>query len=496
MIRILCANTSSLAHPPRQCSSQPLSPVQWNLSRQVLLSLHLSVSLKMRSNMQRQWQWTGFVSAIILSHMLLCQSVGFAEEEKDEQQTAEVEALVRQLNDDSGKLRDEAENKLLEMAPLDNVDRTDAFLQILPRPQEGMPEEVKTRLSRLRQEIETRQAEAAVSASSVTLSADSLDLDEVLDAIEKQTGNRLEDFRDQFGQDSLAKTVTLELENEEFWPALDQILDQTELSPYSFSGEDSLAIVNRDQGDLSRYGRGDYSGPFRVEIVNIVAQRNLRNPSQESARLEMEVAWEPRLRPIALSQPVENIKIVGDDSQSIGVASPQAVLDVEVQPGSHSTELIIPIALPPRSVKKIDRLQGEISALVPGRVAEFKFADLDKGESIEQEKGGVKVIVDRVHKNHGLWEVHMRLQILSDEAGLESHRGWVFQNMTYILDKNGEKIDDAGMETTIQGEKEIGLAYFYELPDDDLASYTWVYRTPAAVVRVPVKYELRDLPLP
>ena len=437
----------------------------------------------------------GFVSATLFFLIAVCLSDGITKAAED-QQSAQVETLVRQLNDDSAKLRDEAENQLIEMAPLEDVDGTDAFLQLLPRPQEGMPEEVKTRLSRIRQQIETRQAEAVVSSSYVTLSADSTDLDEVLEAIDSQTGNRLNDFREQFGQDSLAKTVTLEFDKVEFWSAIDQILDQTELSPYPFSGEDSLAIVNRDQGALSRYGRGDYSGPFRVEIVNVVAQRNLRNPSQESARLEMEVAWEPRLKPIVLSQPVKNIKITGDDGQAIPVASPQAVLDVEVQPGSHSTELIIPVGLPPRSVKKIGQLQGEISALVPGRVAEFKFAGLDKAKGTEQEKGGVKVILDRVHKNHGLWEIHMRLQILSDEAGLESHRGWVFQNITYIVDKNGEKIDDAGMETTIQGNKEIGLAYFYELPDDNLDSYTWVYRTPAAVVRVPVKYELRDLDLP
>ena len=90
----------------------------------------------------------------------------------------------------------------------------------------------------------------------------------------------------------------------------------------------------------------------------------------------------------------------------------------------------------------------------------------------------------------------MRIEVLSEEAGLESHRGWVFQNITYMLDKTGEVIDHAGFETTRQTEREVGLAYFFELPDDDIGSYTWVYRSPAAIVRVPVKYELKDSPLP
>jgi len=47
----------------------------------------------------------------------------------------------------------------------------------------------------------------------------------------------------------------------------------------------------------------------------------------------------------------------------------------------------------------------------------------------------------------------------------------------------------------MQSDREVGLAYFFELPDD-IANYTWVYRTPAAIVRVPVEYELTDIPLP
>lgn len=435
------------------------------------------------------------VGIVVSAVGIVCMSTFFASAATDDQQAEQIETLVRQLNDDSAEARDKAELELLKLAPLDDAEQTDEFLKRLPRIEDGMPEEVKLRLERVRQEIETRQAKETISASRVTLSANAMDLSDVLEAFQEQTGNRLNDFREQFGQDALAKTVTLELDKQEFWPALDKLLDDTQLATYSFSGEEELALVNREPGAMSRYGRGAYAGPFRVEVLNIIAQRNLRNPQQESARLEMEVAWEPRLSPIVISQPVANIEITGDDGQPIATVSPQAVLDVEVPPGSHSTELVIPIQLPARSVKKIDRFKGKISALVPGRTVEFKFGDLKTAKAVEQVKGGVKVVVDRTQQNHGLWEVHMRLEVLSEEAGLESHRSWVFQNITYMVDKDGQEIDHAGMETTIQAEKEVGLAYFFELPAD-ISNYTWVYRTPAAVVRVPVEYELRDLPLP
>ena len=68
------------------------------------------------------------------------------------------------------------------------------------------------------------------------------------------------------------------------------------------------------------------------------------------------------------------------------------------------------------------------------------------------------VILDRVVKNQALWEIHMRIRVESLEAGLESHRGWVFQNVTFLEDKTGEQLDNAGFETTMQTETEAGFA--------------------------------------
>ncbi len=417
-------------------------------------------------------------------------------EELDPRLINRVEPLVRQLNDDRAVRRDQAEQELMKLAPGDDPTALDAFLLLLPEPIEGMPEEVRLRLTRVRQQLENRQAKSTSTASRLTLSEHEADLADLFDKIYEQTGNRLVDYRDQFGQDAEPRSVALEIEDEEFWPALDKILDQARLSLYPFSGEESLAVVEEDEGVTSRVGKASYAGPFRVEATSVLAQRGLRTPSQQGLRLELEIAWEPRLRPIALSQAVDQIEITGDDGTKIPLANSQAVLEVEVQPGNHATELTIPIELPPRSVTKLTSIRGQFSALVPGRMAEFRFTDLQKLKTAKQQRGGVTVIVDRVRKNRELWEIHMRLQVNSEEAALESHRGWVFQNTTYLLDKNNEIIDHAGFETTMQSEQEVGLAYFFELPDDDIDSYTWVYQTPASIVRVPIDYELTDIPLP
>jgi len=412
----------------------------------------------------------------------------------------QIEKLVRQLNDDDAARRDDAEQVLSELAPTGDAEQTDAFLEVLPQPTDGMPAEVRLRLTRLRKQIETEQSSRALAGSRLTLSADAMPLSELFAAVEKQTGNTLSDHREQFGQNATPRPITVEVKDEPFWPALDKILDAARMTVYPFSGEDTLAIIDSEQDALPRSQGASYAGPFRVQAVNVVARRDLRLPAQDGARIELEIAWEPRLRPIAISQPAQSLEVTTDEGSNLKLASAQEVFQIEVQPGSHATELTIPLQLPARSVSTLTSFKGTLSALVPGRTVEFKFTALDKAKGDTKSLGGVDVTLNAVRKNQELWEVHMRLKVNSEDAALQSHRGWVFQNLTYLLNKQGEVIDHAGFETTMQTETEVGLAYFFDLPateiDNEIADYTWVYRTPAAIVTMPVEYELRDILLP
>ncbi len=407
-----------------------------------------------------------------------------------------IDQLVRQLNDDQTKRRDEAEQTLLELAPTANAEQCDAYLELLPQPIDGMPPEVRLRIERIRKQIEIEQSSAALSATRWTVSSKDVPLGELLEGIHKQTGNRLADHREQFGQNATQRLLSLEIENDRFWPALDQLLDAAEMTTYPYSGEETLALIDREPGALPRASGASYSGPFRIQAINIVSRRDLRLTKQQGTRVELEIAWEPRLRPIALSQPIDAIQVIADDGTQIATAKTPTVLNVEVQPGSHATELTVPLELPVRHVSKLASFRGTMSALVPGRLVEFEFSDLEEGKHATESRGGVTVTLNGIRKSQELWEIHMRLKVSSTETGLESHRGWVFQNLTYLQNKQGEILDHAGFETTMQSENEVGLAYLFELPDENISDYTWVYRTPASIVRLPVKYELEGIPLP
>jgi hypothetical protein len=267
---------------------------------------------------------------------------------------------------------------------------------------------------------------------------------------------------------------------------------------YAFSGEETLALVEREQGALRRSGRGAvYSGPFRIEATGITAERGLRNPNQSTLRLDLEIAWEPRLKPISLTQAAADVKAVSDDGREVPATAQGAAFDVEIEAGTHAAEVNLPLQLPGREAKSLASVTGKFTALVPGRIVELTFDKLASAKEVTQEAGGVTVTLDRVVRNQALYEVHMRIRIDSLEAGLESHRGWVFQNVCFLKDKAGEQLDNAGLETTMQTETEAGFLYLFDLPEGrEISDYVWVYRTPASIVSMPIEYKLEDVPLP
>ncbi|WP_428307849.1 hypothetical protein [Lacipirellula sp.] len=412
---------------------------------------------------------------------------------------AAVEKLVEQLDAADKAARDAAEQQLIELGTQAGVAAaSEAFVNLLPQPNDEMPQEVQVRLTRIANEIRLRTAQRAIEGTTLTLDLADVPLGDALKEIEKQTGNRLVDYRDEFGQPDTEKKVTYRGEKEPFWKAVDTILDSVQMSPYSDAGGESLAIIDRDQGVLRRGGgRAVYSGPFRIEPTGASSQRGIRNPDQSGLSIDLEISWEPRLRPIGLSMRSEDLKAVCDDGRPTPVVSGDIVFDVEVQAESRATDVVASLQLPARTSQKLATVEGRMTALVPGRLAELRFDNLATAKDVTKRAGEVAVTIERVVKNQALWEVYMQLKVEGNDAGLTVDGGWVFQNTAKLVDKKGQSLDNAGFETTMQTEDEIGFAFFYELPEGrELKDYDWVYRTPASVVSVPVDFKLENVPLP
>ena len=166
--------------------------------------------------------------------------------------------------------------------------------------------------------------------------------------------------------------------------------------------------------------------------------------------------------------------------------------------GYQATKMQIPLSLPDRAARQIASLKGKLRILIPGKEETFRFTDLQSPRATTQSRGGVAVTVRRCRLNGGIWEVHMTVGFDDSADGLQSHMGWVLQNPSYLTGQKHRKIENVGYETARQTENEIALVYLFELPEGttDLSELEWVYVTPAALVDVPVAFELLNVDLP
>lgn len=425
--------------------------------------------------------------------LMLWAGVAFAQVEVQpgEDVAAHLRQLVRDLNADELTKREEAEQALVKLGP--------DILGSLPPETQRMPAEQVQRLSRVRQALLKAQATASAQASLVTLKKDNVPASEVLAEISKQTGNKIINHLD-IEPEGAKTLVTVNFVKTPFWQALDDVLDQAKLSLYTFVGDSNLAIADRPPGKLPRSARVVYSGPFRLEPTRFEALSMLSNPQQRSLKLFFEVAWEPRLTPIAISQPLDQVHALVDGNTALNVDA-AGEIENSVSEGTPAVEVLIPLAMPPRKTEKIDSLKGRLNVLMPTSKERFRFDQLPlankKGEvkKIELRKGKVTVILDEVSKSDDIWKVQLRVHFDEPAQALESHRTWILNNDAYFLDAKNEKIVDGGHEETRHTENELGIMYLFDL-EKGVDKLSFVYETPLAILPLPVDYEFRDLPLP
>jgi hypothetical protein len=408
-----------------------------------------------------------------------------------EQQKLDVQRLVRRLNADQLADRDAAEEKLISLG--------EPVLDLLPTVNPRTPPEVKQRLEKIRRAVQRAAGKAFGQAAAVTLKADAMPLSQVLAEFTKQTGNAFT-ANPRAPEKPDDPPVTAQFDKTPFWQALDEVLDKTLRSVYLFGEEKGIQIAPRAPGELARVGRADYQGPFRFEPVRVEAQRELRYQGRQVLQLSVEVAWEPRLAPIVLMQPMDRITAVDDQGRPVPVLSAHANPEINVMPGEMAKVMVVPLSMPSRETKALASLKGHLRALVPGKTLAFRFDDLSKavgpkGKEIELKQSGVTVVLEPIRQSDMAWDFRVRVRF--DEAGeaLQSHRNWILENEAYLEGTDGKPIAYDGMETVLERKDEVGLVYAFALekPPTDLH---FVYKTPGMILPVEIDYEVKDIPLP
>ncbi|MFO7904590.1 MAG: hypothetical protein R6U98_18145 [Pirellulaceae bacterium] len=394
----------------------------------------------------------------------------------------EVGQLVRQLDDDQWARRQQAEDALLEMGP--------DILDQLPPDSARLSPEAERRLARVREQLQVKHARRATQASRVTLQG-TMTLDEALGALQESTGNRITGYS-RFSD----RKINVQAQQIPFWEALDQVLDQANLSlhPYG-AGEAGIRLVQRDGEGPDHVVAVDYTGMFRVQPTYVSATRDLLNPSIQGLRVRLSIAWEPRTTPISISLPLSTITARDDRGNAIQVDGSTGQLNPSVETKVSSVDIELPLELPSRQAHEIESLQGCFETMIPGRVETFEFNELDKGEPQRKRWAEVTVTLEEVRTNGNVKEC--RVHVAYDEAfsAFESHRGWILGNEAFLVNAAGERISSEGRRLLGKDEDSARTSFKFVL-DQPLSGCKFVYRAPSLIVRENVRFALKNISLP
>jgi hypothetical protein len=407
-------------------------------------------------------------------------------------------ALAAGLDADSAADRAVAERKLAELAPTGA--EAERLLALWPQLAAGAPPAVREGLERVRSVLEQRVSLGAIGPSRVTLRARGMPLAEALAALKSQTGN---DVALADGAEGLTTRVTATFDGAPFWAAIDELLDSARLSIDPYAGA-ALRVSPRPEGQSPRGDAVAYAGPLRIEPLRLRAARGVRAADERALDVVLEVAWEPRLRPIAVAHSMSDLSVTTEGGRAVRPRQPRQRIDVEAPPESASVEVTLGLELPDRSTKRLDKITGVFDVLAPTRRSVFRFDGAGRSKAPRSEvRSGSTVTLEGFAERGDLWELRMKLTLDNPGDALASHRGWVFDNPSHLEDAAGKRFEHAGFETVVQNESTVGLVYYFEFGKRgewskgfDPRELVWVYQTPVGVVRSRLAYELGPLDLP
>ncbi len=412
-----------------------------------------------------------------------------------------VAFLQRELEAAEIPNRDSAEKELMSLGV--NV------LDYLESVTDKTPTNAVERTNRIRKHLETIAVASVTKAKIVTILG-KMTIRDALKSLRDQSDNDV-DVPAETPDIFLDQEIELTADKVGFWEALAEIMKKGNLVVDPYAGErGQLRLGPTREANFKAANPGVpvppqlkqqpnnsprcAAGIFDVSVTQIVASRNLANPAQDYCNIQLLVQWEPRVVPISIDMPASGIKAVDEFDQVISIANTDAVFSGLVQPEVSNLEFSIPIALVDRQIEVIKSLDVKIDAVLPGRIEKFRFRKLGKlqdGDS--QTKAGATVTFGGLSKNEDLFGVTVGLSFDEEHNALESHQSWVYNNQLYLENEAGEKFEALAYEGVTQTNNMVEIRYYFE---KDPKNMTLHYMSPAAIVKIPVKISLKNIPLP
>ncbi len=392
--------------------------------------------------------------------------------------------LVDRLDAPKPEAREAAMASLIKLGP--------KILPMLPDPATLPTGNRKDRIEKLRAALRKAEDDINPKASRVTLEGKGIRLTEALQQLQKQTGNVITDVREQLGAEVTNPALDLEIRDKPFFEALDQIAKQAEVMTEFYTGDGSVGIT---AGGTPAKTPIQYSGPFRITLKQIGEVRDFA-AGTATATVQLEAAWEPRLRPMLLKLKADELKITDDHGKEVKAQVEMESDEVVVRPENPVAEINLNLQAPERSAAQIKSLRVKAELTIPAGIKVFRFPSLVQ-ENVTIKQEDVSVTLQGIEVDEQVWKVNVELAYPGEGPAFESYRQGLFNNRIWLQRADGSRFEqNGGFNNTSADGGKLGFEYLFVDAPGKPSDYQLVYETPSKVVTIPMEFEFKDVPLP
>lgn len=431
------------------------------------------------------WPIVGFV-ALSLNAQDTLDKLNTSQSSSDEADRkisfAEVRKVLRNLDSDQLTERDAAEKRLIEIGP--------GVVPFLPEITGNTSGEMKIRLQRIREQLQTTKIETFFEASVLSL-AGKMKVKEAIAEIAKQSGNKIS-VENAEGVEQVEVEITAD--KQPFWKVMDELLTQAKLRVNTFSGMEGMSLVPGYQSPVPG-PLPNTNGPFHVRVLS--AQTTLPFGSALPGQLDvsLQFSWEPRLKPVFVQLPMAKMKAIASESEPLLSTNPDSAPEIPLNSSGCSTQIDLQFVKPPRSARKLEKITGEFVVAVPSEKHKFIFEKFGNGKRQSEKFGEVNVVLENARRNGSVYEIRIMAEFKESQGALESFRGWILSNRAYLMDAKQNRIENVGFQTYAVTGDSVGVAFLFQI-NGDPNDFTLVYESPGMITRQTVRFELEDIDLP
>ncbi len=385
--------------------------------------------------------------------------------------------------------------------------------KILPHLPEssGKPESANRdiRLKRIRTTLEAGP-KTNPEASIVTIQGDSIRLSDALKSLQQQSGNTVVDLREQNGQETGNPTLSLNLKSVGFFAALDEISRKAGLSLNFYTAENAIGLLNSTNADPARpgeFGSGlsspnakfiQYKDAFRISLNRIGTTNDLATGAH-LANLQMELAWEPRLRPLVLKLRTDQIIAVDDKGRKIPPSTAGESMELSIRPENPIVDLNLNLTAPGRDASKISRLVVAAELTLPMAKRTLTISELkDEGQEVTSGDASARLMAFEIEPP--VWKVTVEVKSPAPAGSekLDSYRQANLTPQVSLVKPDSARIPLNGGFSSSQGSAPNRTVYeflFVDIPGKP-EDHAMIIEIPGDLKTIPIQWIFENIPLP